>query len=189
MGKYVHLCVTRENIQPADLWYVRWVAENDAEIFAKPFLKGQDHGWTLEEFRQLQSEGYSYCGIFLGGRLCSIAGLWKRAPDVWEVIAVGTREEHRRRGMARSAVYFMADYILQHVKVASYTSGKNNVASIRTAQSVGFRYCTNVVDNEKWCVNGPRPPVENVRCPLITEGEGKSYKTKNDEPIKFLLKT
>jgi len=82
--------------------------------------------------------------------------------------------------MARSAVYFMADYILQHVKVASYTSSEGNIASIRTAQSVGFRYCTNVVDNEKWCVNGPRPPVENVRCPLITEGE--SYRTRDDGP-------
>ncbi len=167
MERLVHLCVTKETIRPADLWVVRWLTENDHEAFAEPFRKGQDHGWTLEEFRELRDQGYSYCGIFLDGRLCSVAGLWKRASDVWEVIAVGTKEEHRHRGMAASAVCFVAEHVLQRGKVASYTSRESNLASIRTAQSVGFKYCTNIVDNDKWCVKDPRPLVEDAICPLI----------------------
>lgn len=168
MERWVYLCVTKELIQPPDLWVVRWLTEDDAEAFAEPFHKSQDHGWTLEEFRQLQEEGYSYCGILLEGRLCSVAGLWKRAPDVWEVISVGTREEYRSRGMARSVVHFVADYILQHVKVASYTSREANTASIRTAQSIGFRYCMNTVDGERWCATHPRSPTGNEYCPLLS---------------------
>ena len=164
--RFVHLCTTREIVQPVDLWSVRWLTEDDHEAFAQPFQKGQERGLTLEEFRQLQNEGYSYCGIVLDGRLCSIAGLWKRAPDVWEVIAVGTKEEYRRREMAKCVVYFIADHILQHVKAASYTSRKSNIASVRTALSVGFRYCTSIVDNDKWCANDPRPVVDNTTCPL-----------------------
>ena len=169
-GENVHLCVTRaELIRPADMWSVRWLTEDDLGLFDEWFQRmGDQAGWELEEWRQLQSEGYSYCGILSDGRLCSIAGLWKRAPGVWEVIAVGTREEYRRRGMAKSVVHFVAEYILQHVKVASYTSRKRNLASIRTAQSVGFRYCTNIVDNEKWCAKHPRPPLKDVDCPLIS---------------------
>ena len=175
MERFVHLCVTRELIQPADLWAVRWLTEDDVQSFAEPFQRDQDHGWTLEEFQQLQNDGYSYCGILIDGRLCSVSGLWKRAPDVWEVIAVGTKEEYRRRGMARSTVHFVADYILQHARVASYTSRETNIASICTAQSVGFRYCTNVVNGEKWCSADPRPLAENASCPLIHRDSPQVY--------------
>ena len=173
MERLVHLCVTKELIQPADLWVVRWLTENDARAFAEPLWQGGARGWTLEEFQQLHSEGYSYCGILLNGRLCSMAGLWKRAPDVWEVIAVGTRTEYRRRGMARSVVCFIADYILQHVKVASYISREANIPSIRTAQSIGFRYCTNTVDGEKRCAMVPRASIENVGCPLLRQDSSR----------------
>lgn len=165
--KWVHLCVTEEHLRPANLWAVRWITEDDSDIFIEPFRKDQDHGWTLEEFQELEKEGYMYCGIFAANRLCSIAGVWKRASDVWEVIAVGTREEYRRWGMARSVVAFAAEYILQHVEAASYTSRKSNIASIRTAQSAGFGYCANIVDNDKWCAKNPRPPISGVACPLI----------------------
>lgn len=166
--KCVHLCVTRELLRPANLWAVRWITEDDADIFIEPFREDQDHGWTLEEFRTYKKEGYRYCGIFVDGRLCSVAGVWKRTSDVWEVIAVGTREEYKRRGMARSVVAFAAEHILQHVKAASYTSRKTNTASIYTAQSVGFRYCVNIVKNGKWCESNPRPPAGEMACPLIT---------------------
>ena len=163
----VHLCVTRETLRPVDLWVVRWITEKDQKTFAEPFQRGQDHGWALEEFQHLRDLGYMYCGIFLKERLCSVCGVWKRADDVWEVIAVGTKEEFRKRGMACSTVYFAADHILQHVKVASYTSRASNTASIRTAQSVGFEFCRNVVNNEKWCASNPRPPLEEPNCPLM----------------------
>ena len=164
--KMVHLCVTGELSQPANVWPVRWIAEDDYEAFSKPWSNGVQ-GWTLEEWRQLQDEGYSYCGVFENGVLCSVAGVWKRACDVWEVIAVDTREEYRRQGMAKSVVSFVTEYILQHVKVASYTCRENNIASIGTAQNVGFRNCTNIVDDDKWCAKNPRPLVKNVICPLI----------------------
>jgi hypothetical protein len=80
---------------------------------------------------------------------------------------VGTREEYGRRGMATSVVCFAAEYILQHVKVASYTSRESNIASIRTARSVGFRYCANIIHNDRWCAKDPRPDPEHSNCPLL----------------------
>lgn len=168
-SKSVHLCVARSELtRPKDMWQARWITEDDHEIFARPFRKWDDHGWTLEEFRQYQSEG-RFCGVFADERLCSYAGLWQRADDVWEVIAVGTMEEYQRRGMSKSCVYFLAKHTLQHCEVASYVTGENNKASISTAQSVGFKYCTNTVNNEKWCAHNPRPDAKDVICPLLKE--------------------
>ena len=166
--KNVHLCLTKSELTcPDNLWYARWITEKDAKAFSEPFMKGQEHGWTLEEFQELQNMGYSYCGVFLNQRLCSIAGLWKRSPDVWEVIAVGTKEEYRYKGMAKSVVYFIANNIFQHINVASYTSSESNLASINTARSVGFKFCTSIVNNDKWCANNPRPIVANRKCHLF----------------------
>jgi predicted GNAT family acetyltransferase len=168
--KYVHLCLTKsELVRPDNLWYVRWITENDSNAFSEPFMKGQEYGWTLKEFQELQNMGYSYCGVFLNGRIFSISGLWKREPDVWEVIAVGTKEEYRRKGMAKSVVYFMANHILQNVGVASYTSNESNLASINTAQSVGFNFCTNIINNDKWCANNIRPIVTDAKCHLLNQ--------------------
>jgi len=168
--KDAHLCVTKSELnQPKNMWQVRWITDDDHKAITEPFRKWQDRGWTLEEFQQLREEGYLYCGVFLDGRICSIAGLWKRAEDVWEVIAVGTREEYMRQGMAKSCVYFIADYILQNRKAASYTARESNIASVRTAQSVGFKYCANMVNNDKWCAHNPRPDVKDVICYLLNE--------------------
>jgi RimJ/RimL family protein N-acetyltransferase len=165
--RYVHLCVTREwLVAPQDLKPVRWIVDSDAEAFAEPLHAGQDRGWTLEEWLELQQEGYVYCGRFLDGRLCALAGVWKRAPDVWEVIAVHTRDGYTRKGLAKAVARFAADHILNNVQVASYTTTDGNVASIRTAQSVGFRYCTNLVGREKWCAVAGRPPDRREPCPL-----------------------
>jgi len=166
----VHLCVTRERlVAPDDLHQVRWIVDSDSEAFGEPFQAGQDRGWTLEEWLELKQQGYSYCGCFQGKRLCSVAGVWRRAPDVWEVIAAGTKDEYRRRGMAKAVVYFAADRVLNHVKAASYTTSPDNIASTRTAQSVGFSYCVNLVGKQKWCALEARPLVGAEKCPLLTE--------------------
>jgi ribosomal protein S18 acetylase RimI-like enzyme len=96
-----------------------------------------------------------------------MAGVWKRMPDVWEVIAVGTKEAYQRRGLGKAVVAFAADHILNHVPVATYTTGAENTASIRTAESVGFRRCLNMVGCENWCMRKPRPEATGRPCPLL----------------------
>jgi RimJ/RimL family protein N-acetyltransferase len=169
MGKpAAYLCVTREHlILPQGIDRVRWIGERDLDANKEPFFEGGQSLWSLDEWRQLAEEGYRYCGIFEGERICSMAGVWKRMPDVWEVIAVGTKVRHQRRGLAKAVVTFAGDYILKHVSVATYTTGAGNAASIRTAESVGFRRCTNMIGCENWCMMSPRPEVVGRTCPLL----------------------
>lgn len=154
----VHLCITREClITPPNPQPVRWITDDDIEALAEPFQAGQDRLWSPEDWSELKEQGFVYAGHFRGSRICSIAGVWKWEPDIWEVIGVATREEYKRMGLARAVVHFVADYILSTGRLASYTPESNNIASIRTALSVGFRPCTRLVGNEKWCRTGDRP--------------------------------
>jgi len=163
-----HLCVTREDlVAPPNIERVRWIDERDLDANTEPFFNGGERGWTLDEWRELADQGYRYCGIFEGDRICSVAGVWKRAPDAWEVIAVGTRVAYQRRGLGKAVVAFAADHILNHVSVATYTARAANTASVRTAESVGFRHCTNTVGCEKWCERKLRAEVEGRECPLL----------------------
>ena len=168
MGSDVlHFCIVREQIiAPVVPKAVRWIVDSDLEALARSFHEEQDQGWTIEEWLELRNEGYLYCGHFSGSRLCSMAGIWKRAPDVWEVIAVNTRTGCRRRGMARAVVHFAVRHILEHVMVASYTTLSNNVGSIHTAQSLGFRPCANLIGIGNWCALSGRPAARAPECPL-----------------------
>lgn len=169
MGEAVaYFCVTREHlVLPPAIEKVRWIEENDLDACQEPFREGGERGWSLEEWLQLAAEGYRYCGIFEDDGLVALAGLWKRTPDVWEVISVVTKEGHRQQGLAKAVVAFAADHVLNHVRVATYTTGAENTASIRTAESVGFRRCTNMVGCENWCMRKPRPEVAGLGCPLL----------------------
>ena len=110
--QYVHLCVTREWLTtPQNLQPVRWITDGDIEALAEPLQAGHDRLWSPSEWLELKEQGFLYAGHFHQDRLCSMAGVWKREQDVWEVIAVSTKEAYRRMGLAQAAVHFVADYI------------------------------------------------------------------------------
>jgi RimJ/RimL family protein N-acetyltransferase len=163
----LHLCVTKENlIAPAVAQPVRWITDDDIEALAEPFDSRQDQLWSPKDWAELRDQGYLYAGHFRDKRLCSVAGVWKWEEDVWEVIGVATKDEYKRLGLAKAVVHFVAGYILDSGRIATYTPEKHNIASIRTALSVGFHPCTRLVGNEKWCRTGNRPDHCDGVCPL-----------------------
>ncbi|HEY3291393.1 MAG TPA: GNAT family N-acetyltransferase [Anaerolineae bacterium] len=167
--QHVHLCVTcKQLITPPDMQPVRWITNDDVEALAEHFQSGREGVmWSPEEWSDLMEQGYLYAGHFRGNRLCSIAGVWKWEPDVWEVINVATKDGYQRMGLAKATVHFVAKYILGEGKVATYTPMSDNIASIRTALGVGFHYCTRLVGNEKWCKTGDRPLNCDGLCSLL----------------------
>jgi predicted GNAT family acetyltransferase len=90
---------------------------------------------TWDEARAL---GYRYCGAIEQGYIRAIAAVWRYSEMAWEVAAVRTLPEARRQGYAKAVVSFVTAHILDAGKRATCTTGEDNLAMQRTAESVGF---------------------------------------------------
>jgi ribosomal protein S18 acetylase RimI-like enzyme len=133
----VKLFTTEALLKPISTEGVRWLTEGDLPLI-QAYWWADAEPWTLEEWRDLVAQGYRYCGLILYGKLVSMCGVEERNVTEWEVIAVGTRPDCRRRGYARQVVAFVAQSIVAAGRVATYTARSTNVASLRTAEAVGF---------------------------------------------------
>ena len=134
---YVKLFATEALLKPISTEEVRWLTEGDFPLI-QAYWWADMEPWTLEEWRDLATQGYRYCGLIVDGKLVSMCGVWERNATEWEVIAVGTRPDCRRRGYAKRVVAFAARSIIAAGRVATYTARSTNVASQRTAEAVGF---------------------------------------------------
>jgi GNAT superfamily N-acetyltransferase len=100
---------------------------------------------TWQEAREL---GYRYAGVVgrrpVDGRydgaerLLAVAAVWRYSEEAWEAAAVCTQPDVRRRGYAKAVVSFVTAHILASGRRATCTTGLDNVAMQRTAESVGF---------------------------------------------------
>lgn len=133
----VKLFATEALLKPISTEGVRWLTEGDLPPI-QAYWWADVEPWTLEEWRDLAAQGYRYCGLIVYGKLVSICGVWERSATEWEVIAVGTRPDCRRRGYAKRTVAFAAQSIVAAGRMATYTARSTNVASQRTAEAVGF---------------------------------------------------
>jgi RimJ/RimL family protein N-acetyltransferase len=166
MVRYSYLCVTEAWLHPPLQQNARQILDADFDAFAALIPDALNAPLTRADWDGLTREGYLYFGCFEGERLLSRAGVWQRTQDVWEVIAVRTHGDFLRRGFGAAVVYAAASYVLRHVRVASYTADEGNLASVRTAQAVGFRFCTALVEGEKWCAGERLSATSGARCPL-----------------------
>lgn len=81
-----------------------------------------------------------------------IAGVGRKAHDgLAQEIAVGTEEAHRGKGLAKALVAKAARQIYEEGAVATYLHRRDNLASARVAESVGF-------PDLGWAMLGLTPP-------------------------------
>ncbi len=93
---------------------------------------------TPEAWRDARLAAYRYCGVVERTTLIACAAVWRYSETAWEVAAVSTRPEYRRRGYGQAVVAFVTGYILQQGRVATCHMAADNVAMQRTAERVGF---------------------------------------------------
>jgi ribosomal protein S18 acetylase RimI-like enzyme len=134
----VRLRCTREQFRPSASDRVRWLDWDRDYVLASAFWP-PDLPLTRETWDEARVLGYHYCAIVEDDKVASIAAEWRYADDAWEVAAVGTAPAYRRRGYARSVVSFVTAQILDAGRVATCTTGCENIAMVRTAESVGFQ--------------------------------------------------
>lgn len=121
LGRAFWLYCTRETFTP------RYAAE------VVPVPPDHPEGRALRE----RHRGEVF-GVFRSQELISRSSIKTESDEAWE-IAVTTSEQHRRRGLGASVVSRATDHILTQGKLALYNCDVTNIASLRLAQSLGYR--------------------------------------------------
>jgi RimJ/RimL family protein N-acetyltransferase len=137
---------TRHTFRPNTRYPVRWL-DWDSDYALALAMWPATSPLTLGVWREARQLGYRYCAVVertcvhagAQARILSIAAVWRYSETAWEVAAVRTRPDARRRGYARAVVSFVTTHILDAGRRATCTTAWDNVAMQRTAESVGFQ--------------------------------------------------
>lgn len=126
----------RTTFRPADVSKVRWLDwDEDYELFQK--------FWPIplnrEQWERARSEGNPCCILIEGEEIIASAGEKRFSEDGWGVVAVETSPLFRRRGHGKAVVSFVTAHILDSGRMAICETRDDNVAMIRTAESVGYK--------------------------------------------------
>jgi RimJ/RimL family protein N-acetyltransferase len=78
-------------------------------------------------------------GQVVDGRVVTWSAIKPLSETVWD-LTIETRKEYRGRGYARSAVSAAVKHCFENGRLVGWGCDRDNVASLRTALSVGFRH-------------------------------------------------
>ena len=143
---YVHRSVRYEctpaTFQPNTDHNVRWLDWKRDDVLARTIWP-DERPLSRETWLEARELGYRYCGVVVQGiagkqRLLAIAAVCCYSETAWEAAAVRTQADARRHGYAKAVVSFVTAHILDHGRRATCTTGRDNVAMQKTAESVGF---------------------------------------------------
>ena len=133
--RHVNLECVADTFRPRQPHVVRWLDVEADYPLARDF-------WAFpispEDWRGFRDEGYQYCAVVEDGRIVSLAAVWHYSDQAWELAAVSTLPEFRRRGYSQSVGSFVTAAILDQGRRATCLTAADNVAMQQTAQSVGF---------------------------------------------------
>ncbi len=128
----------RQNFKPVAGVDVRWLTLDDDFDFVRTAWV-EDPSFRRRDWDRLHGEGYTFCVVSDVGTVLSRAAVWRRSEEEWEVEAVWTRADCRRRGLAKAVVSTATASVLENDRIATLHALAENVAMVRVAESVGFR--------------------------------------------------
>jgi RimJ/RimL family protein N-acetyltransferase len=126
--------------QPAQCSGVRWLSvTDDEELLARHFVEQGVEPNTRDGRAEIEAEGYHYAGYVEGDDLLCMAGYWIYSESAWGLVAVGTLERARRRGLATAVCSFITRHVLDAGIQATTSTMSHNVAMIGVAERLGYR--------------------------------------------------
>lgn len=117
---------------------VRWL-DWDADYEMARRIWPEEYPLAREVWEEARRLGYRYCAIVEGQEIVAVAAEYRFSEEAWMLAAVRTAAGHRRRGLGKQVCAFVTAHILAAGRLATCDTGEDNLAMIRTAQSIGFR--------------------------------------------------
>jgi RimJ/RimL family protein N-acetyltransferase len=97
--------------------------------------------YTLEELERYFADGALSFTIYEGGQAVCSCLAYRNFDDVWEIGALHTLENARRKGYARQVVSAALARVLADGHIPRYVVEGHNTASLRLAESLGLQPC------------------------------------------------
>lgn len=94
---------------------------------------------SRQQWERSRHEGYSYCVVVENGEIVSWAGEKRLSDEVGEVVEVETVPPWRRKGYGKAVTSFATSHILEVCRLAMCKTRDDNLAMIRTAESIGYK--------------------------------------------------
>lgn len=94
---------------------------------------------TRQVWEEAWDAGYRYCAVVEGKRIVALAAEYRFSDEAWMLAGVRTAEPHRRRGLGKQVCAFAVAHILGSGRLATCETREDNLAMMRTAESIGFR--------------------------------------------------
>lgn len=130
---------SEKSFTPVEYGKVRWLdKDTDYEIARMNWLEW-NQVLAQSTWEKAHEYGYRYAGILEEDQIISIASVWQFSENWWEIAAVSTLVNHRRKGYSKSVISFLTAYILESNRLATCSTQDDNIAMISTAKSVGFQ--------------------------------------------------
>jgi RimJ/RimL family protein N-acetyltransferase len=130
---------SQNNFIPAECENVLWLDKNVDYELARMYWQEWEQTLAHTTWKKAHEYGYRYAAIIENNQIISSAGVWQFSENWWEVVAVSTLENRRRKGYSKSVVAFITSYILKSGHLATCSTDDNNFAMIATAKSLGFQ--------------------------------------------------
>jgi ribosomal protein S18 acetylase RimI-like enzyme len=123
---------------PASVWDNVKVARQADDAQVALYL---ENGYTRAELERYFADGAQSFTIYEQGQAVCSCLAYRNFDTVWEIGALHTLAQARRKGYARMVVSAALETLLADGQIARYVAENTNTASIRLAQSLGMQPC------------------------------------------------
>jgi RimJ/RimL family protein N-acetyltransferase len=128
----------RSDFRGTDTSAVRWL-EWDADFEMARQFWPTGIPLTRQMWEEARDAGYRYCAVVEGKEIVALAAEYRFSDAAWMLAAVRTSDRYRRRGYGKMVTSFVTKHILDSGRIATCEARDDNLAMIRTAESIGYR--------------------------------------------------
>ena len=120
--------------------HIEWLTENDVVKFNEHLLLAGQKPITNELFRDMYRKGTArYCLLYNDNLPVARGAVEPLSEQTWEAADIRTAKDYRNKGFAKEILRFLSQYIIEHGKMATCRTEKDNIAMQRAIKSVGYK--------------------------------------------------
>lgn len=128
--------VTREQFKKQHRGIARQIKESDLESLAEFFGAPKQ---AAPKFMGWIKGARAIFGVFVDNKLVSMGSSFVAIPEIWNLVGIETKPEHRRKGLATEVTSSLVAAAMEETELVTLTVRSDNGPAISTYQKLGFQ--------------------------------------------------